>query len=179
MKKIIILTVLLSLVTALLCSSQDNISISNNTEYVEATELAILIADILDIDTLNLTITNLPKSSTLLGAVVKNKMVDNTYVMVLNQSLSIKTLRLTMSHEFVHIKQYEHEGLEIFGDIWAWNPEGVEAKQDMTWGSMTFTGYEIRGFELDAAEREIKVNKQLCKIIKTQKKEYALSKKSW
>jgi hypothetical protein len=66
----------------------------------------------------------------------------------------------------VHIKQYEHEGLEIFGDIWVWNPDGLEDEQDVTWGSMTFTGYEVRGFELDAYERQVGIAKKTLRILK-------------
>jgi len=150
--------------------AQSQVVIENRTVHEDAYEIAEIIAkNILDIDTLTLIIIDLPKSSTLLGAVVKNKVEPHAYVMLLNSTLSVKALRLTMSHEFVHIKQYEDEGLEIFGDIWAWNPDNRKPKQGETWGSMTFTGYEAREFELDAQRREIIVNKKLLKIIKSNK----------
>lgn len=163
MKTIRLITVLIALSAAL----QGQINITSKADNWSAQTISEIIAyEIMGFDTLNVTIINLPSISTLEGALTKDKTRAHTYTLHLNQALSVKRLIATIAHEFVHIKQYEHEGLEIFGDIWVWNPEGVKEKQDVTWGSMTFTGYEIRGFELDAYEREIGVAKQVLKNLK-------------
>jgi hypothetical protein len=133
-----------------------------NIEDRTGNECALLYAniiarDLLEFDTLNVIIIPLPKSSTLEGAVERDQTRAHTYTLLMNQSLSIKRLRLMMCHEFIHIKQYEHEGLNIFGDIWDWNGD---------WGSMTFTEYHHRTFEIDANERQFPLNKELTRELK-------------
>jgi hypothetical protein len=140
---------------------------TNRMDASPALTISEIIAnEVMDFDTLTVTIFPLPPNTTIQGAVSKHKEKPHTYTLHLNQSLSIKTLIETIAHEFVHIKQYEHEGLEIFGDIWVWNPDGLEDEQDVTWGSMTFTGYEVRGFELDAYERQVGIAKKTLRILK-------------
>jgi hypothetical protein len=169
--KTICLSVIMFIITIVAAFSQ-TVNIENKSVHDDATEIAeIIVYEIFEFDTLNLIIIDLPAASSIMGAVVKNKVEPHSYVMLLNQSMSLKSLRLTMSHEFIHVQQYENEGLEIFGDIWVWNPDNLLAKQGVTWGSMTFTGYDNRKFELDAVERELIVNKKLLKIIKNRKRD--------
>jgi hypothetical protein len=163
MKKLIIFVML---VVAMSINAQ--IHIENRTNIECAQVMSEIIAhDIMSFDTISVMIFPLPKSSTIDGAVVKNKCEPHTYTLLLNESLSVKRLMHTLAHEFVHIHQYEYEGLEIFGDIWVWNPDGLKEKQDVTWGSMTFTGYDTRKFEVDAHDRQWIVSKKLNKIMKT------------
>jgi len=160
-----LLTIALSV--SAFCDDSSRIYLENRTSIDEVGVIAEIIAnEILDFDTLNVIILPLPRGSRLDGAVEQDQTRPHTYTLLINRNLSRKELTLTMSHEFIHIYQYEKEGLEIFGDIWVWNPDNLPLQQDVTWGSMTFTEYETRKFEVDAYERQWDVNKKLHKILK-------------
>lgn len=164
MKKIRFIVLFVALSTAL----QGQINIENRTRFEAVQTIAEIIAyDIMEFDTLNLTLFLLPKGGEIEGAVNPNIQKDHTYTMVIDESISLKKLMVMMAHEFVHIHQYEFEGLEIFGDIWVWNPDNLKSKQGVTWGSMTYTPYRAREFEKDAYRRQHAVAREVSRTLKS------------
>jgi len=163
MKHLILVVLFILGVNIANSQNNNNITIDNRTDVEDATLIAEIIAHeiIMFDDTLNVIIFPLPYNCRLEGAVVKNKCIPHTYTLLINESLSVKKLRLMMCHEFIHIDQYESGMLEIFGDIWIW---GMDHEQ---WGSMTYTGYDTRLFEVDARKRQWNVNKILHTLIKS------------
>ena len=120
----------------------------------------------MEFDTLELVIFPLPPSPSLEGALNKNNFKEHTYTLVIDETMSLNRIIRTIAHEFVHVQQYEHGGLEIFGDIWVWNPDGLPSKQGITWGSLTYTEYRDRAFEIEAYEKQWAISRQVTRYLK-------------
>lgn len=139
------------------CNAQQTVQIVNKTEHAEAAEIAEILADMMNIDTLCLLILPLEQQTDVLAGAVMPAADPHCFVMYLNKALSIKGVRIVMSHEFIHIKQYDTGDLDSYGDIWEYRG---------SWGSLTFTDYLDRPYERDAREQELYVNRELVRILK-------------
>jgi hypothetical protein len=89
---------------------------------------------------------------------VSQKAVDGpqSYQIFLNKELGRYSLRKTLSHEFVHIEQYESGRLQITGSEYLWDGKP---------GDMHKVKYNDRPFEIDAIRRQRLVLKELKKVL--------------
>jgi len=92
----------------------------------------------------------------LLGVVQRVVFEAHSYQIFFNKNLNQDILRKILSHEFVHIDQYESGDLQIVKTEYIWKGKP---------GSMLDVKYKYRPFEIDARRRQWAIMKDLKKVL--------------
>ena len=95
------------------------------------------------------------------GIVEKAFDTEHSYIILLSKHLGVRRLKRILSHEFVHINQYERYDLIVNGTDFVWKGEEGNFKE---------IPYKDRGFEIEALERQATVLKDLNKILRVARK---------
>lgn len=91
---------------------EPSFQVINKTNYKNADTLVYHLSQIFGYDTLKIHLISIPNVLNYYAIVQKLK--DHEYVILLNNSLSNENLKLALSHEFIHIRQYETGDLLSF-----------------------------------------------------------------
>ena len=139
------------------------LAIENATKYNRADTICLYLAhQILGLDTINLMIANIPEhlnngEMEFQGMVQMTSFKHNQFLILLNKkNLSFSKLKLTLSHEFIHINQY------ISGDLIVY-PKFAIYKGEKIYFSKT--KYKNRPFEKEAFKNQSKIMKKLDKFL--------------
>lgn len=99
------------------------IVVENNTEYERIdTIVYVLASNIFNLDTLKVIIYPMinkinSEKYDFYAYTSKIYFKSHEYLVFINPKLSFSNLKMTMSHEFIHIEQYEKDGLEIINNL--------------------------------------------------------------
>jgi hypothetical protein len=128
------------------------IDIINKTTYVDVCYMSYILSyEIFEIDTLKLLIYPSTDNS-FYGMVNPLPFGEHKYLLLLKTGLSDEMLKETLSHEFIHINQFETGRLESFGNWFVW-------EKDTILGEEVF--YNDRPFEIEAYNNQDKIVKEL------------------
>lgn len=134
----------------------ESISVTNGTGYRADTIAMVLAHKIFNFDTLDIRIFYLPDHISdgdieFYGIAQQLPFGDHKYLILLGKNMSLSKVKLVMSHEFVHIDQYESGRLEISGKNYIWEGDpGV------------FEGYDTRApFEVEAFTSQAQIKREL------------------
>lgn len=140
----------------------NDINIYNHSESLRADTISYILAKkILKFDTLNIFIYNMPENllkSKLKysGITEKIKYRDHSYRIFLKKNQSTLKLKLVLSHEFIHIFQYENKLLSVYDDFILYKNDTIDLKN---------IKYLDRAFEKDAFKYQVPISKYLNKIL--------------
>lgn len=137
--------------------------VANATEYDRIDTLCLYLAHhITGLDTINLIITYIPEhvnegEMEFYGMIQMLPFQKNQFVLLLNRNqMSLSKLKETLSHEFVHVRQY------ISGDLVMYPLYAIWKGEDIYFGEVD---YEDRPFEIEAFGNQRKITKELNKLL--------------
>lgn len=136
------------------------ILVQNGTEYNRADTIILVLADkIFNLDTLDIKVFHLPEiinegEMEYYAIVQKLPFGQHQYLILLKRDMSLSKIKVTLSHEFVHIKQYEKGELIMDFNYAMWKGEKIVFKD---------VEYEKRPFEIEAFQTQGKITKELNK----------------
>ena len=140
----------------------ETVMVTNGTHFEKADTLVMVLANIiLDLDTVDIKIYYIPDvvnsgKMEFYGIVQQLPFGEHKYLILLNKKLNLSKLKLTLSHEFIHIDQYERDDLFINGNMYDWKGE-TKFFSDVK--------YNDRPFEKEAMGEQGNVVKQLNKLL--------------
>jgi len=138
----------------------ETVMVTNGTEYRADTIVKVLAYDVFDINTLDLKIYYIPIVANegemeFFGFVQKLPFGEHKYLILLKRGLAFEKLKEILSHEFVHIDQYERGDLQVSGKTYIWKGEpGVVEKYDIS-----------LPFEMEAFKSQHNVKKELNRYL--------------
>ena len=139
------------------------LNVNNNTEYKKADTIVLVLANkIFNFDTLDILLYDIPnimnKTSNmdLYAIVQKLPFKNHSYLIFLKPNMDLEKLKLSISHEFIHIKQYENGELILYDRYAIWHDRIIFFKE---------LEYEKRPFEIEAFSKQYKIRKELNKIL--------------
>ena len=138
----------------------ESIMITNGTDFRADTIAMILAYDIFDIDEIDLKIYYLPEQDDeseieFFGFVQQLPFGEHKYLILLNRKMSFEKMKEVLSHEFVHIDQYERGDLIVSGKTYIWKGEPGE-----------ITVYDTTlPFEREAFKSQYNVKKELDRYL--------------
>ena len=141
----------------------ETVMVTNGTEYNKADTIIMVLANkILKMDTIDVKVYYIPnvvqgEETEFYGIVQQLPFSKHKYLILLNDKLSLLELKTTLSHEFVHINQYERSDLYVYGNIYDWKNEKDKFFTDIK--------YEDRPFEKEAFFKQNKIRKELDKYL--------------
>ena len=120
----------------------------------------VLASEILGMDTLNMTIVNMPVIKTQdieFYAIIQHvPFKPNQFVLLLKKDMSLSKLKETLAHEFVHVGQY------VYGELTLYPKYAVYAGDTVVFSEVK---YKDRPFEKDAFEQQHRIEKELKKLL--------------
>jgi hypothetical protein len=138
----------------------ETVMVTNGTEYRADTVAMVLANKVFEMDTIDLKIFYLPDvvnegDMEFKGIVQKLPFGPHKYLLLLNKNMRWEELLIVISHEFIHIQQYESGRLIINGKDYWWEGEhGV------------FDTYNTsRPFEKEAFSNQNKIKKELTTML--------------
>lgn len=140
----------------------ETISIINGTKYEKADTIIFVLANkIFHLDTLDLIIYYIPdiinSGEMEYYAIVQHLLFGhNKYLILLNKNLSLSKLKISLSHEFVHINQYQSGDLRFYATYAIYKGDSILFKD---------VKYEDRSFEKEAFFNQGKITKKLNKFL--------------
>ena len=138
----------------------ESVMITNGTSFRLDTIAKVLAYDVFDIREIDLKIYYLPEQDDeseieFSGFVQKLPFGEHKYLILLNKKLSFSKMKEVLSHEFVHIDQYERGDLIVSGKTYIWKGEpGVVTTYDTS-----------LPFETEAFKSQYNVKKELERYI--------------
>jgi len=136
----------------------ETINIVNGTNYEKADTIVLVLANkIFNLNTLNLKIYYLSdlivSEDMIYNAIIQQlHFGHNNYLLLLNKNLSLSQLKLTLSHEFVHINQYQSGDLKVYKHYAIFKGDSIFFRD---------VKYRDRSFEKDAFKNQTKILKEL------------------
>jgi len=140
----------------------ETIKVHNGTNFSKADTIILTLANqIFKIDTAEIFIYYVPEhlnseSMQFYGIVQQSEFDNKKFIIFVNKKLSTKDLLETLSHEFVHIDQYDRGDLKIIGNYFIWKGDTVDMRD---------VKYEYRPFEKEAFSKQSYITKKLVKLL--------------
>jgi len=141
----------------------ETVMVTNGTTFEKADTIIMVLANkIMGMDTADIKVYYIPDvvnsgEMEFYGIVQQLPFGEHKYLILLNKKLSLSNLKTTLSHEFVHIDQYERCDLFVYGNMYDWKDEKGKFFSDVK--------YENRPFEKEAIEQQGKIVKELNKLL--------------
>ena len=141
----------------------ETVMVTNGTEHDRADTIVMVLANkILGMDTIDVKVYYIPDvvqqgEMEFYGIVQQLPFGEHKYLILLNKRMSLSNLKSTLSHEFVHIDQFERGDLIIYGNMYDWEDEKGKLFSDIK--------YQDRPFEVEARKEQGKVVKELNKLL--------------
>jgi len=143
------------------------LTVTNNTHFKDVDTIALVLADkVFNYDTLEMIIVYIPEhiesgevdgeEIEFEGFVQQVSFLPHTYLILMNKDKSEGKIQKILSHEFVHIEQYETGRLQTLEKSFIWEGDTINAKD---------IGYKNRPFEKEAFNKEGKIKKELKKYL--------------
>lgn len=128
------------------------ITIKNQTTYIDACYISYILSyEIFEIDTLELLI-YYTTDSDFYGFLSQIPFGEHRYLLLIKPNLNDNELKETLSHEFIHINQYETGRLKSFGNIYIWEGDTIKGNNVL---------YNDRPFEKEAYKNQSKILRKL------------------
>ena len=140
----------------------ETISIQNGTKYKKIdTVIYVLAHDIFKLDTININVFYLPdvfkKSDLEYYAIVQQiPFIPSGYLILLKHDMRLPSLKLILSHEFIHIDQYENGYLSVDNKQAIWKGDTIDFKE---------VKYKDRPFEKEAFDKQRKIYRTLNELL--------------
>ncbi len=140
----------------------ETVNVTNGTCYDNLDTIALVLANkIFKIDTLDLKIYYTPNilnkhNMEFYAIVQKLPFGEHQYVILLNKDINLVIVKLILSHEFVHIEQYEQGHLKVFKNFYIWKGETVFFED---------TEYLNRPYEIEAFRNQNNIRRELNKLL--------------
>ena len=141
------------------------LTIENNTGFEDIDTIALVLAHkVFEYDTMHIIVVYIPDhigsgevdgEEYMFEAFVQQiPFLPHRYLVLMNKKTSKRKLQEVLSHEFVHIKQYESGDLYVYGNMYDWKGET---------NRFSDVKYMERPFEKEAFKNQSKIKKELQK----------------
>jgi len=130
------------------------IIVENNTEYDKLDTIIYVLANkVFNLDTLEINVYPIKhkidnENYEFYAYTNKIYFKSHSYIIYVNPNLSFSDLKLTVSHEFIHIKQYERDDLEIIDNVAKFKGRKYDLRD---------IEYMDRPFEIEAFNKQNKI----------------------
>lgn len=138
----------------------ESLVIENNTDYERIDTIVLVLAyKIFNLDNNTIIINNIPKyflnKDIEYYGIVQKYSFNNTYIIFVKENMSTSKLKTVLSHEFIHIQQYEN-GLIMTDEYVIYNGDKIYFDK---------VEYENRSYEIEAFKKQYKIKKQLNNLL--------------
>ena len=139
------------------------VSVRNHSSYSRAdTVIMVLATKVFSFDTLSIRLYDIPEiterqsSMELFAMVQQLPFEEHSYILFLRPGMDDEKMKLSLSHEFVHICQYERGELIMYGSYAIWNDIVIR---------LSDVPYMERPFEIEAFLQQRSVKKRLNRVL--------------
>jgi len=140
----------------------ESLTVTNGTSFSKADTIVLSLAhQIFKIDTLDILIYYIPEHINsgeieFYGIVQQTPFDKKKFLILVNRKMNLSKLFETLSHEFVHINQYDEGSLSIDGKYAIWKGDTI---------NMLEMKYDARPFEREAFAKQTQISKELKKLL--------------
>lgn len=140
----------------------ETIKITNGTTFPKADTIILALAhQVFKMDTVEILLYYIPDhlnsgEMEFYGIVQQTPFDKKKFLILVNRKLDLSDLFTTLSHEFIHIHQYDRGDLEINGKYAIWQGDTID---------MTEVKYEFRPFEKEAFGKQTAIKKEVKELL--------------